>query len=292
MDVQQALLSSPVAVVFAAVFGALWGSFFNVCIARIPRGMSLVRPGSHCLACGCPVRPWDNIPILSYFVLRGRCRGCGAPFSMRYAVVEALAAALGAAIWWEFVAADPGTVALVRLARFFLYFAFAGALLVLSFIDIDSKRLPDVITVPAIPILFVAAFGARSVAWQDRAIGAAAGYAVIWLIAELYWWLRRREGMGLGDGKLLAMAGAVFGWRALPVIIFIGSLLGVLVSIPLLLLARQRGAVPAAVSDVPPEEPSFRYAEIPFGPYLSVAAIVYLLAWDWFGRLFSQIVLH
>src|SRR5262245_3182144 len=126
-----AWLTSPFAVAAAAVFGALWGSFFNVCIARVPAGQSVVRPGSRCGACGAPVRPLDNIPILSYFLLRGRCRACGAAFSARYPLVEALGAVLAAAIWWRVVASDPTGDVAVRVARFAYHFAFAGVLVVL-----------------------------------------------------------------------------------------------------------------------------------------------------------------
>src|ERR1700690_4076655 len=102
-----AWLASPFVVAIAAIFGAVWGSFFNVCIARVPAGQSIVRPGSRCGACGAPVRAFDNVPILSCFWLRGRCRACAAPFSLRYPLVEALGALLAAALWWQLVAADP-----------------------------------------------------------------------------------------------------------------------------------------------------------------------------------------
>src|SRR4029079_6885078 len=107
MGESAALLSSPLAVIAAGLFGAIWGSFFNVCIARVPEGQSVVRPGSRCGSCGAPVQARDNIPILSYFLLRGRCRACGALFSARYPLVEALAALIAAGLWWKLVAADP-----------------------------------------------------------------------------------------------------------------------------------------------------------------------------------------
>ena len=119
----------------AAVFGAVWGSFFDVCIARIPAGLSIVRPGSRCGSCGMPIRPSDNIPIVSYFLLRGRCRACKQPFSPRYPLVEALAGLIAAALWITFVAGDPGEAVAIRIARFAVYFAFSGVLIVLSFID-------------------------------------------------------------------------------------------------------------------------------------------------------------
>ncbi len=270
-----AWLTSPFALVTAGGFGAVWGSFFNVCIARIPRGVSVVRPPSHCLACGQGVRPYDNIPILSYLLLRGRCRSCGARFSPRYLLVEALSAALSALVFWTFVTAAAPEVPLgVRAARYAVYFALAGVLIVLSFIDLDTKRLPDVITLPAIPVLFLAAFGAQDVAWQSRAIGAAGGYLFVRLVSDGYYYLRGREGLGLGDGKLLAVIGAALGWRAVAVAIFMGSFLGVFVSVPLL-LARRRGV--GAAEGKPAQ---VRYAEVPFGPFLSLGAIIYLLFRD------------
>jgi leader peptidase (prepilin peptidase)/N-methyltransferase len=271
METSDALLSSPIGVAFAAVFGALWGSFFNVCIARIPRGESVVRPASRCLSCGAPVRARDNIPVLSYLLLRGRCRACGARFSARYPLVELIGAALAAAIWWKFVASDPGGAAAIRLARFALYFAFAGALVVLSFIDLDTKLLPDVITLPSIPILFLGALGLREVSWHAGLIGAAAGYLFVRLIADFYYYVLKREGLGLGDGKLLAMTGALFGWKALPLIVFAGSFVGALVSIPILLVARRQAAAAGAQSDEP-----LRHAQIPFGPFLALGALVYM----------------
>ncbi len=261
-----AFLSSGWATATAGLFGAVWGSFFNVVIARVPRGESIVRPGSHCPRCGAPVRPFDNLPILSYLLLRGRCRACRAPISPRYPLVEALAALLAAALWWTFVAALPEEVAAVRLARFACYFAFAGVLLVLSAIDLATKLLPDVITLPAIPIFYLAAFGAHGAGWLARLIGAAAGYLFFRLIADFYFYVLKREGLGLGDGKLLAIIGAVLGWQALPFVVFVGALSGALVSLPVVVWLRRRGGA---------AEPLQR-AQIPFGPFLALGALVYL----------------
>ena len=272
MDESVAFLSSPLAVALAGLWGAIWGSFFNVCIARVPLGRSVVRPGSHCMACGASVRAADNIPILSYFLLRGRCRSCGVRFSIRYALVELLTGLLSAALFWKFVAAPDGAVA-IRLARFSLYFAFTGCLIVLAFIDLDTKLLPDVITLPAIPIFFLSAFGAHDVPWLERAIGVAAGYLFVRLIADFYYYVLKREGMGLGDGKLLAVVGAVLGWKALPIVIFAGALLGTFISLPLLIAARRRG--PATAPDA---EASLARVEVPFGPFLAMGALVDLFA--------------
>jgi leader peptidase (prepilin peptidase)/N-methyltransferase len=272
MDEGVALLSSPLAAGAAALLGAIWGSFFNVCIARIPAGQSIVRPGSHCASCGTPIRAWDNIPLLSYFLLRGRCRTCKAPFSARYPLVEALAALLAAALWLRFVTTDPGEEATIRLARFAVYFAFGGVLIVLSFIDLATHKLPNVITLPAIPVLFLAAFGAHDVPWMDRLIGAAAGYLFFRIVADFCYYVLKREGLGLGDTKLLALIGAVLGWKALFFVVFVGSVGGALISAPLLLRARRQQAATDPTATATP----LRQAAIPYGPFLAGAALLYL----------------
>jgi leader peptidase (prepilin peptidase)/N-methyltransferase len=285
----------------AVVFGATWGSFLNVCIARLPRGMSVVRPSSHCFACGSPVRARDNIPILSYFLLRGRCRSCGARFSGRHALVEALTGVLCALLLWSFVLDAPGVPLGVRVARFAVYFAFTAVLIVLTFIDLDTKRLPDVITLPSIIVFFLGGFATGEVGWLDRAIGAASGYLFVRVIADAYYYGTGREGLGLGDGKLLAVMGALLGWKALPPIVCAASLVGILVSVPLLLLQRRRRraepqavatAAPTGESDGPnaPAPVSIRRAEVPFGPFLSASALGYLFLhrqiWPLIERLF------
>jgi len=286
------------ALAMAAGFGALWGSFLNVCIARIPRGMSVVSPPSHCFACGARVLARDNIPILSYFLLRGRCRHCGAKFSGRHAGVEALTAGLSALVLWCFALDAPGVPLGVRAARYAVYFAFSAVLVVLTFIDLDTKRLPDVITLPSVVVFFLGGFATGDVVWLDRAIGAVAGYALVRLIADAYYYSTGREGLGLGDGKLLAVMGALLGWKALPPIVCAASVVGILVSVPALLVQRRRRAAAAAAVTAAPETlavaggdattaptgtdqaapalPSIRRAEVPFGPFLAASALAYL----------------
>jgi leader peptidase (prepilin peptidase)/N-methyltransferase len=261
-------LASPVAVAAAAVFGAIWGSFFNVCIARVPAGQSIVRPGSRCGACGVPVRAFDNVPIFSYLWLRGRCRACAAPFSVRYPLVELLAAALAAGLWWRVVASDPNGDLAVRVARFAYDFVFVGVLVVLSFIDLATLLLPDVITLPAIAVLFVAGFGVHEASWLARLIGGAAGYLFVRLIADFYYYVLKREGLGLGDGKLLALIGVALGWQSLPFVVFAGSIAGSLISIPVLLVTRRRASGAAG--------PSLRDVQVPFGPFLALGALIYM----------------
>jgi leader peptidase (prepilin peptidase)/N-methyltransferase len=259
-------LASPVALALAAVFGAIWGSFFNVCIARIPEGQSIVRPASRCGACGAPVRALDNVPIFSYLWLRGRCRACGAPFSARYPLVELLGALLGAAVWWRYVGSDPRLVLGIGVARFAYYFAFAGVLVVLSFIDLETLLLPDVITLPAIGVFLLAGLGVHTVPFLARVIGAAVGYVFVRLIADFYFYVLKREGMGLGDGKLLALIGAALGWKALPLVVFAGAILGSVISIPVLLVTRSRRASDQSLRDV----------QVPFGPFLALGALVHM----------------
>jgi leader peptidase (prepilin peptidase)/N-methyltransferase len=277
------------ALVGAAGFGALWGSFLNVCIARIPRGMSVVSPPSHCFSCGAHIKPRDNIPIVSYLLLRGRCRQCGARFSARHALVETLTAAFSALTFWSF-ALDPAPLPLgVRVGRYAVYFAFAAVLTVLTFIDLDTKRLPDRITLPSIAVFFAGGFATGDVAWLDRVLGAAGGYLAVRLIADLYYYSTGREGLGLGDGKLLAVMGALLGWKALPPIVFCASFVGVVVSVPVLFAQRRRPSArppqgesasadpatapaPAAASTAT----SIRRTEVPFGPFLAASALGYL----------------
>jgi len=284
----------------AAVFGAIWGSFLNVCIARIPRGMSVVTPPSHCFACGARVLARDNVPILSYILLGGRCRHCGAKFSARHAAIEALMAGLSVLIFWCFALDAPGLPLGVRVARFAVYFAFSAVLVVLTFIDLDTKRLPDRITLPSVAVFFLGGFATGDVAWLERAIGAAAGYAVVRLIADAYYYSTGREGLGLGDGKLLAAMGALLGWKALPPIVFSASFIGIMVSVPVLLAQRRkRPTTSAEPATIVPEEPgltssaesdslpavtdepslpatSIRRSEVPFGPFLAASALGYL----------------
>jgi leader peptidase (prepilin peptidase)/N-methyltransferase len=281
------------ALIGAAGFGALWGSFLNVCIARIPRGMSVVSPPSHCFACGTRVLARDNIPILSYLLLRGRCRHCGAKFSARHALVETLMAVLSALVLWCFALDAQGLPLGMRVARYAVYFAFCAVMVVLTFIDLDTKRLPDRITLPSVVVFFLGGYATGEVAWLERAIGAAAGYALVRLIADVYYYSTGREGLGLGDGKLLAAMGALLGWKALPPIVFSASFIGIMVSIPVLLMQRRqrtaKATEPAEISvanpaeadgaamETPlPAEPSIRRSEVPFGPFLAASALGYL----------------
>lgn len=235
------------------VLAALIGSFLNVCIHRIPDGRSIAFPASHCPRCQTPIRPWDNIPIVSYLLLRGRCRHCAVRIPIRYPLVEALTGIAGLATYHSFGAAPQSL----------LLFAFICSLIVITFIDIDHQIIPDVISLPGIAVGFVAAFLPGPPDWQESLIGIVVGGGILWAIAEGYFRLTGRDGMGGGDVKLLAMIGAFLGWRAIPITLMLASLTGTVVG--LVAMLRSGGG---------------RQMAIPFGPFLAAGAIAALFAGD------------
>jgi leader peptidase (prepilin peptidase) / N-methyltransferase len=258
----------------AFVLGILFGSFANVCIARIPAGMSIVRPPSHCFACKTPVRWFDNLPIVSWLVLRGRCRACGARFSARYLLVEVATGLLSVALWqYCLVVYLPEDDPPHRLARYGVYLLFVLVLEIIAFIDLDTKLIPDKISYPAIPTFFLFGLALRDLVWWDRAIGVAVGYGIVRLISDGYYWMTKREGMGYGDGKLLALIGGLLGWHAVVFSLFGGAVLGSVIGITAIALARRKKAVG-------PDEPALRHVELPFGPFLVAAALMYLFLQD------------
>jgi leader peptidase (prepilin peptidase)/N-methyltransferase len=264
----------------AAVFilGLLVGSFLNVLILRLPRMMEqewraqcrefLKEPGhapesvqrfnlwwppSQCPGCGHAIRAWENIPVLSYLALRGRCSGCKARISPRYPVIEFLTACLSAWVAWHF---GFGWMALAALV-------FTWALIALSTIDLDHQLLPDSITLPLLWLGLLLSLAGLFTDPQSSILGAVAGYLSLWSLYHAFRLLTGKEGMGYGDFKLLAMLGAWLGWQALPVIILLSSLVGALVGIGMILaLGRDR--------NIP----------IPFGPYLAAAGWLALLWGD------------
>jgi leader peptidase (prepilin peptidase) / N-methyltransferase len=273
----------------AGIWGALWGSFFNVLILRLPAGESLARPASHCRSCGAPVRWYDNIPLLSYLILRGRCRHCKARFSARYLLVEALVCALALLVHQRLVV--DGTVDLpLRLGQFVIGSLFCGLLVAITFIDLDSLRIPDAITYPGMPLAAVASIFMGLPHLWDGAVGAAAGYLVIRLIADGYQLITGRMGMGYGDAKLLAMIGGLLGWQALLPTLFLAALQGSVIGISALVIVRRRARASGADVEAPtsdaggdgkkeetegeaPPSASLRHARLPFGPFLSLAAV-------------------
>ena len=253
--------------VLAVVLGLLWGSFANVCIYRwppteqFPSGRSVVRPDSHCFACNTPIRWYDNVPLLSYLWLRGRCRACKAEFSPRYVLVEALTGALFGCAWWfslgtggMFLAFDN------RLLWFFIYAAFVWVMVVITFIDVDHKLILNKVTIPSIAAFYAASLVIRP--WWEGLVGIAVGYGVPWLIGTIYYYVRKREGLGLGDGMLLAVVGALLGWKGVVVSLFGGSMIGSVIGIAVLARSKQK----------------IMQSELPFGPFLAIAAVFYLFA--------------
>ncbi len=285
------LAIGPWGYVFATIMGLLWGSFANVCIYRwpptdeFPKGRSVVTPGSHCGACKAPVKWYDNIPLLSYLVLRGKCRACGASFSPRYLLVEAITGALFALAWWVIVVERATLMPLdERLVRFTISAAFAVVMVVITFIDLDHKLILDKITYPAIPAFYGLSLILPERTWKDGLIGAAIGYLFVRVVADGYYYLTKREGLGYGDGKLLAIVGALCGWRGVLFSLFAGSVMGSLIG-GAAVLASRRGPRPEAQG--PDDEgdddevDSIRHVELPFGPYLAAAAMFYVLAEPW-----------
>lgn len=240
-------------ILFAFVFGLVLGSFLNVCIHRIPLKQSIVRPPSACPNCGHRIRFYDNIPILSYFILLGRCRYCGQRISIQYFLVELITGLLSAALIIQF---DLGFHYLALLA-------FTSALVVITFIDLKRQLIPDVISIPGIILGFLASFFILPITWSDSLIGILVGGGSFYLIAIFFEKIKGREGMGGGDIKLLAMIGAWVGWGGLPFIILIASLTGLVLGGGSLLLSRR----------------GFQ-TRIPFGPFLALGALIFLF----FGR--------
>lgn len=236
--------------VMAAVLGAVVGSFLNVVILRLPKeGASIVFPASHCPRCLQPLAWYENIPLLSFLVLRGRCRTCKVAISWQYPLVELAMAGLTALVAHRFG---------IGLASVF-YFVFCAALLVIIFIDIHHQIIPDRISLPGIVLGFIGSFFVPAVTWQQSGLGILLGGGLLYAVAYGYYALTGREGMGGGDIKLLAMIGAFLGWQSLLYVVFASSLVGSLVGIAAMFRQKKGGQT-----------------RLPFGPFLALAALSYL----------------
>jgi leader peptidase (prepilin peptidase)/N-methyltransferase len=236
--------------ILVMLFGAVIGSFLNVVILRLPApGESIVFPASRCPHCHTAIRWYDNIPIISFILLKRKCRHCGAPISWQYPLVELAMLLLAAALFQKFG---------ITLA-FPIYFVFCAALLVIIFIDLRHQLIPDTISLPGIVIGFAVAFVNPLVTWQQSGLGLLLGGAALYAVAAGYYLLTKREGMGGGDIKLLAMIGAFLGWQCLPFVIFGSSLLGSIVGLAAMVHQKKGGKT-----------------VIPYGPFLSLAALLYL----------------
>jgi len=235
--------------IFSFLLGAAVGSFLNVCIYRLPAGESIVSPPSRCPACGARIRPWHNIPVLGWLILGGKCRDCGAPVSPRYPLVELLNGLLTLALFLKF---GPSTT-------FLVLFVFCSALVAITFIDLDHQIIPDVISLPGIVVGFACSFVLPWLGWKSSLMGIVAGGGSLFLVAWLYELFTKKEGMGGGDIKLLAMMGAFLGWRSVPFIIFASSLIGSVIGVTLMLIQKKDGKL-----------------AIPFGPFLAAGAVLYI----------------
>lgn len=235
--------------IFSLVFGLAIGSFLNVCIYRIPEKRSIVRPPSSCPHCGERIRFYDNIPLVSYLFLLGKCRYCRRAISWQYPLVEALTGALSLFLYsrygWSF--------------QYLFTLAFGATLVTISFIDLNHQIIPDILSLPGILAGWAVSFFFPNGFWFDSLIGSAAGGGALLLVAFIYEHLTGREGIGGGDIKLLTMIGAWMGWRALPLILLMSSLTGAVIGAVFLLLAGK----------------GYR-TRIPFGPFLSLGAMLYL----------------
>ena len=264
-------IDAPFLIACAAALGLLLGSFLNVVIHRLPimmehnwkaecaeysgqpvpefEALTLVAPRSRCPRCQRQVRALENIPILSYLLLKGRCKGCGEPISLRYPLVEALTGLLFAYAAWRYGPTLAGLGALV----------FIAAIVALSFIDFDTQLLPDDITLPLLWGGLLLNLNGTFVPLAQAVVGATAGYLCLWSVYWLFKLATGKEGMGYGDFKLLAAIGAWLGWQMLPLVIILSSVVGAVIGISLIVFARHGRNVP-----------------IPFGPYLAIAGLIAL----------------
>ena len=265
----------------ALIVGLCVGSFLNVVIHRLPLMMehdwqqqcselhgqtaaenaplTLSRPASRCPHCGHRIGALDNIPLLSWLLLKGKCRGCQAPISIRYPAVELLTGLLSAGLAWHY---GFGMAALGALL-------FLWAMIALTFIDADTQLLPDAITLPLLWLGLLFNLGATYVPLDQAVVGAVAGYLSLWSVYWLFKLATGKEGMGFGDFKLLAAIGAWAGWQALPVTILLSSVVGAVIGIALMIAAKRGHSVP-----------------MPFGPYLAIAGTLALVYGQELNRIY------
>ena len=258
-----------VVVAFVAVFGAMLGSFLNVCVWRLPRGESVILPASHCPGCGKPIAWYDNVPVLSYLALGGRCRHCGMRISLQYPLIELVVGLVwaGAVLWFGLSVDALGAALLTTLA------------LGIALTDARHYTIPDEFSLGGLGAGLLLSLAPGGLRFVDALLGAASGFALLWVVKTAGDWALARglikgeeldqvleEGekptsLGLGDLKMMAMVGAFLGWRGVLLTAFLGSLSGVVIFVPLLLLKRR--------------------APVPFGVFLAIGAVVTVVAGDW-----------
>jgi leader peptidase (prepilin peptidase)/N-methyltransferase len=299
---------------YALLLGLVGGSFLNVVIHRLPRGMSIARPPSHCPACGAKVRWFDNIPVLSYVVLGGRARCCKARISPRYVIVELIGGSLALAVLTDLLLRLPADTSVGRaLAIFAANLAFGLSLVAVAFIDMEHMYVPDALSIGG-ALFGIATFSLRpDLSFTDALLGAVIGFCIVWLPFGIgYKALRGRTGMGLGDAKLVMLAGAWFGWSGAVFALLAGAVQGTLVVAALFLLRgrieepaaveqekretlealeamspEERALAEAELEDDPlyePSSPGLGLSRIAFGPFLALAMLEYLLVGrEWVG---------
>lgn len=250
--------------VIVFLFGAVIGSFLNVCIHRLPREESVAWPASRCPSCETPIAIYDNIPIVSYLALRGRCRACGVPIAIRYPLVEAANALGYLAVFWIFGFAGEA----------YVYAGLLSALIVITGTDLSHTMIPDAVTLPGIVIGLLCAAVILPIGLVDSLFGMLLGGGLLWALAWVSPYVFGKEGMGGGDIKLMAMVGAFIGWKPVLLAIMIGSFLGSVVGVGLIALGIMR-----------------RDQYIPFGPFLAAGSLLALLfhqpLLDWYWSLIA-----
>jgi len=235
------------------ILGSILGSFFNVVIYRVPRGESIVRPASACPACGTRLHARDNIPVIGYLLLRGRCRYCSEPISARYPIVEFTAGLLPVLLFMRFGATAP----------FFVFWPLSCVLLILSFIDLDLRILPDRVTLPGIVVGLIVAPLLGLLGFWESLIGVVVGGGALYLIGILGELFLKKESMGGGDVKLAAMLGAFMGWKLILVALFVAFFIGAFVGV--IVMARR------------PKDEEGWDSSLPFGPFIALGSVLALL---------------
>ena len=273
----------------ALLLGLIVGSFLNVVILRLPKRMQaelgeacadlrgedteplpsrwfgldyLITPASSCPHCGHGIRAWENIPVLSYLLLRGRCSKCRATIGIRYPVVELLTGLLSLFVVLHFGATPTAVVALILV----------WSLITLTVIDLDEQLLPDQLTLPLLWLGLLVNIGGMFTDLTSAVIGAAAGYLSLWFVFQVFRLLTGREGMGYGDFKLIAVFGAFLGWQMLPLVVLLSSFIGAIVGVGMIVFLGRDRQIP-----------------IPFGPYIAVAGLVALLWGEQINRGYLQL---
>ncbi|MGC8900317.1 MAG: prepilin peptidase [bacterium] len=247
--------------VFVSLFGLIIGSFLNVVIYRLPRHESIIHPGSHCPYCGNAIKPFDNIPVISYLILKGRCRYCKNKIPIRYPIVELTTAVLFTCLYIRYGMSIDTVV----------FFILGAGLIAITFIDLDHRIIPNAISYPGIVIGFVSSFFISTNNPINSIIGIFAGSGILFLTAFIYRAVTGVEGMGMGDVKLMAMIGAFLGWQASLFTIVISALVGSIVGVVLIVFMGK----------------GRRYA-IPYGPFISASAVIYLF----YGKMLIDLYLR